>query len=64
MYEKNFEGTLILEKMAELRLIDEFYEALDLDDFDKAEELMDEAGLDLETINWVLEQMQNTFGTH
>lgn len=35
MDEKDFEGTLVLEKLAEIGKLDSFFEAIDSDDFDK-----------------------------
>ena len=36
MDENDFEGTLVLEKLAEIDKVDAFYEAIDSDDFAKA----------------------------
>ncbi|HEX7673610.1 MAG TPA: hypothetical protein VF412_05535 [Bdellovibrio sp.] len=59
MDEQDFEGTLVLEKMAEIGKIDAFFEAIDSDDFDKAKSLMKRAGIDSETISVVLRKMRN-----
>jgi hypothetical protein len=57
MSEVDFEGTLVLEKLAQIGKVDEFIEAVDADDFSKARVLMKRAGVDLESIAIVLKQM-------
>lgn len=59
MNEEDFEGTLVLEKLAEINKVDEFYEAVDSDDFSKARALMKRANVDSETIALVLQKMEN-----
>jgi len=53
----DFEGSVILEKLAEADLVDAFFEAVDADDFGKARALMKKAGLDFEAIETVLKMM-------
>ena len=53
----DFEGSLVLEKLTEIGKLDEFYEAVDSDDFGTAKSLMNLAGLDDETIETVLRKM-------
>lgn len=57
MDEKNFEGTLVLEKLAEIGKLDSFFEAIDSDDLAKAKSLMRRAQVDTETIEIVLKKM-------
>lgn len=57
MDEKEFEGTLVLEKMAEIGKVDAFFEAIDSDDFAKVTALMKRAGLDAETMAIVIRKM-------
>ena len=57
MDESDFEGTLVLEKLAEIGKVDAFFEAVDNDDFSKAQSLMKRASVDQETINKVLAMM-------
>jgi hypothetical protein len=57
MDESDFEGTVVLEKLALFDLIDSFYEAVDADDFGKALLLMKKAKIDSETIQIVLKKM-------
>ena len=64
MDENDFEGTLVLEKLAVIGQVDSFFEAIDSDDFDKAKLLMKKAGLDSETIRTVLKKMSDPDGHH
>lgn len=64
MDEADFEGTLVLEKLAEIGKVDEFFEAIDSDDFAVAQKLMRRAGLDVETIEMVLKKMEDADGEH
>ena len=64
MDESDFEGTLVLEKLAEVNKVDEFFEAIDSDDFAEAQRLMRKAGIDQETIQIVLEKMNDADGEH
>jgi iron uptake system EfeUOB component EfeO/EfeM len=64
MEESDFEGTLVLEKLAEIGQLDAFFEAIDADDFNKAKVLMKKARIDLETINMVLKKMADADGKH
>jgi hypothetical protein len=62
MDEQDFEGTLVLEKLALIDKIDDFFEAIDSDNFQKAASLMKKANLDSETIAIVLKKMEDTDG--
>lgn len=64
MDEKDFEGTLVLEKLAEINKVDAFFEAIDADDFGKAKSLMSKAGVDAATIQTVLRKMADADGEH
>lgn len=64
MNEEDFEGTLVLEKLAEIDKVDEFFEAIDSDDFAHAQRLMKKAHVDFETIQMVLKKMQDADGEH
>jgi iron uptake system EfeUOB component EfeO/EfeM len=64
MDENDFEGTLVLEKLAEINKLDAFFEAIDSDDFDKAKSLMKRAGVDAETIAVVMKKMSDADGEH
>lgn len=60
----DFEGSLVLERLAELGMLDDFYEAVDVDDIDAARALMRRAGLDAETIATVVMKMSDPDGEH
>lgn len=62
--ESDFEGTLVLEKLAEIGKIEAFFEAIDSDDFDKAKALMKRADIDAKTIGQVLRRMTEADGSH
>ncbi len=64
MDESEFEGTLVLEKLAAIGKVDAFFEAIDSDDFDKAKYLMKRACVDVETIAIVLKKMNDSDGEH
>ena len=57
MTHDDFEGTLVLEKLAEIGKVEDFFDAVDSDDFQKAARLMKKAGVDSETIQVVLDKM-------
>lgn len=63
MDESEFEGTIVLEKLAEANRLDEFFEAVDADDFADAARLMRAAAVDEQTIAIVLRKMHDP-GTH
>ena len=62
MNEEDFEGTLVLEKLATIGKVDAFFEAVDSDDFSRAASLMKMAGVDSETIAIVLKKMADADG--
>jgi hypothetical protein len=64
MDDKNFEGTLVLEQLAAIDKIDDFFEAIDSDDLQRAKLLMKEANIDAATIAVVLRKMQESDGEH
>jgi hypothetical protein len=64
MDESDFEGTLVLEKLAEIGKLDEFFEAVDSDDFARATSLLKRAKIDSETIAIVLKKMGDADGEH
>lgn len=57
MEESDFEGTLVLEKLAEINKVDEFFDAVGADNFVRAKALMKKANIDNETIEMVLKMM-------
>ncbi|MCA9402701.1 MAG: hypothetical protein KC897_02875 [Candidatus Omnitrophica bacterium] len=64
MDESQFEGSRVLEILARIDAVDEFMAAVDSDDFDRAEYLMREAGIDEETITIVLQKMADPYDEH
>lgn len=58
----DFEGTLVLEKLAAIDKVDDFMEAVDADDFGRAISLMKLARVDADTIAEVVKQMENADG--
>jgi hypothetical protein len=64
MDETDFEGTLVLEKLAEIGKVEDFFDAIDSDDFDRAKSLMKRAKIDSETIAIVLKKMADADGEH
>ena len=64
MNENDFEGTLVLEKLAEIGKVDDFFDAIDSDDFDRAKLLMRKANVDSQTIAIVLKKMSDADGEH
>jgi hypothetical protein len=64
MDEKDFEGSLVLEKLATIGMLDDFFEAIDADDFKKAASLLKKAQVDPETIAIVLKKMAEADGEH
>ena len=64
MDENDFEGTLVLEKLAAIGKVDAFFEAIDSDDFDRAKSLMKKADVDFETIANVVKKMRDADGEH
>jgi len=64
MDETAFEGTLVLEQLAAIGKVDDFFDAVDADDFQRATALMKRAGLDAATIATVIRKMQESDGEH
>ena len=58
MDEADFEGTLVLERLAEIDRVDAFFEAVDSDDLPRATSLLKRAGLDAATIAMVVRKMR------
>lgn len=58
--EDDLEGSLVLEKLAEINQVDAFLEAVDSDNFKVARALMKKAGLDTDSISQVLKMMSDS----
>jgi hypothetical protein len=64
MDESDFEGTVVLEQLAAIAKVDEFFEAIDGDDFEAARRLLRAARVDAATIEIVLRKMAEADGEH
>jgi hypothetical protein len=64
MDETDFEGTRVLEQLAAIDRVDEFFEAIDADDVQRATSLMKKAELDASTIAIVVRKMLAADGEH
>jgi hypothetical protein len=64
MDDTDFEGTLVLEQLATIGKVDEFFEAIDSDDVIRATALMKSARLDAATIATVVRKMEESDGEH
>lgn len=60
----DFEGTLVLEQLAAIGKVDEFFEAIDADDTERASRLMAKADIDAATIATVIRKMEESDGEH
>lgn len=64
MDDTDFEGTLVLERLAAIGEVDEFFDAIDSDDVARATALMKRAGVDAATIAVVVRKMEESDGQH
>jgi hypothetical protein len=64
MDERDFDGTRVLEQLAAIGRIDDFFEAIDADNVQRAASLMKKAGIDAPTIAMVIHKMENADGDH
>ena len=64
MDETDFEGTLVLEQLAAIDKVDDFFEAIDADDVARATALMKRADIDAATIAIVVKKMEESDGQH
>jgi hypothetical protein len=62
--ERDFEGTLVLERLAAIDLVDDFFEAIDSDDVGRATALMRKAEVDAATIAIVIRKIEEADGEH
>jgi hypothetical protein len=62
MDDRDFEGTLVLERLAAIGRVEEFFAAIDSDDVHRATSLMKKAGIDAPTIAAVVEKMREGDG--
>jgi len=64
MDEADFEGTLVLEQLAAIGKVEDFFDAIDADDVQLASALMKKANVDGPTIAMVIKKMQQADGEH
>jgi hypothetical protein len=64
MDESDFEGTLVLEQLAAIDKVDEFFEAIDADDVARAIALMRKADIDAPTIAIVVKKLEEADSNH
>ena len=64
MDESEFEGTLVLEQLAAIGKVEEFFDAVDADDIRRAIQLMRSADIDASTIAIVVRRMEEGDGEH
>ena len=64
MDESDFEGTLVLEQLAAIDKVEDFFDAIDSDDTQRATALMKQASIDASTIATVIRKMEESDGEH
>jgi hypothetical protein len=64
MDDSDFEGTLVLERLAEIDKVDDFFEAIDADDVERARALMKLADVDAATIAVVIRKIEEGDSEH
>lgn len=64
MDESDFEGTLVLEQLAAIGQVEEFFDAIDADDVARATALMRRADVDAATIAIVVRRIEAGDGEH
>jgi len=64
MDDTDFEGTLVLEQLAGIGKVEDFFDAVDSDDLQRATALMKRAKVDAATIAIVLRKMEESDGEH
>lgn len=64
MEETDFEGTLVLERLAAVGKLEDFFDAVDSDDVERAVLIMRNANVDATTIATVIRKMEESDGQH
>lgn len=64
MDDGDFEGTLVLEQLAAIGKVEDFFDAIDSDDVERATALMKGAKVDASTIAIVIRKMKESDGEH
>ena len=64
MDDTDFEGTLVLEQLAAIGKVEDFFDAVDSDDVQRAISLMKRAKIEASTIATVIKKMQEGDAEH
>jgi len=64
MDDTDFEGTLVLEQLAAIGKVEDFFDAIDSDDIQRATKLMKKANVDASTIATVIRKMEESDAEH
>ena len=64
MDDTDFEGTLVLEQLAAIGKVEDFFDAIDSDDIQRATMLMKKANVDASTIATVIRKMEESDAEH
>jgi hypothetical protein len=64
MDESDFDGTVVLEQLAAVGRVEDFFDAIDSDDIERATSLMKEAHVDASTIALVVRKIEDADGEH
>jgi hypothetical protein len=64
MDQRDFEGTLVLEQLAAIGKVEDFFDAIDSDNVERATSLMKRAKVDASTIAIVVRKMEDSDGEH
>lgn len=64
MEQEDFEGTLVLEQLAAIGQVEEFFDAIDSDDVHRAVSLMKRAKVDQATIAIVVKKIEQSDSEH
>jgi hypothetical protein len=64
MDDTEFDGTLVLEQLAAIGKVEDFFDAIDSDDVHRAIQLMKRAKIDASTIATVVEKIETADGEH
>jgi hypothetical protein len=64
MDDTDFEGSLVLEQLAAIGKVEDFFDAIDSDDIQRATALMKRANVDAPTIATVIRKMEEGDGEH
>jgi hypothetical protein len=64
MDESDFEGSLVLERLAEIEAVEDFFDSIDADDVQRAVSLMKKAKIAASTIAVVVQKMEEGDDEH